>query len=491
MVGYAVLAGVALLSLLLGLFVGWLWAGRRASATQALLADQTADLKAAQADLLALRSRFEAAIRDLAGMSERASRADQLASNLLQVQSDKAAADVALSTVRTQMAERERAVAEQLAQLTVLGLETEQKFKALAEAALRTNEQTFLRLANETFEKHRAGSSEEIAKNKVELAQLLAPVQDTLKRYETNLGDMEKLRAGAYEGMKELIAQMRIEQNIVHTEAGRLANMLRSNVKARGNWGEHQLRNVLEQAGLSAYSDFKVEDQQDGLRPDVKVRLPGGRILVIDAKTPLTSFQNASEAETEELRKSHLVAHARALKERARELSDKKYWDQFTDAPDFVIMFVPGEHFVHAAMENDPELWDYALQRRVLIATPLNLVALAKTVAQIWRQEKLTDTARVVATVGREVYKRLTLMGEKIQDVGKKLNSTVAAYNGMVANIEGTVLPQARKFTELDVEGADQPLAELSAVETGVRLPVGGRDLLLPGADEIDIPKTH
>jgi DNA recombination protein RmuC len=491
MVSFFVLGLVAAICCLAGVLVGWLWAGRRAAAAQALLADQTTDLVAVQADLVALRSRFESAIRDLAGMSERASRADALAHALELSQTAKAEADVAMSTVRTQLAERERAIAAQLTQLTALGQETEQKFKGLAEAVLRSNEQAFLRLADETFQKHRAGSSDEIAKNKAELAQLLVPVQDTLKRYEANLGDMEKLRAGAYEGMKELIAQMRIEQNIVHTEAGRLANMLRSNVKARGNWGEHQLRNVLEQAGLSAYSDFKVEDQLDGLRPDVKVRLPGGRILVIDAKTPLTSFQNASEADTEELRKSHLVSHARALKERVRELSDKKYWDQFTDAPDFVIMFVPGEHFVHAAMENDPDLWDYALKRRVLIATPLNLVALAKTVAQIWRQEKLTDTARVVATVGRDLYKRLTLMGEKIQDVGKKLNSTVASYNGMVATIEGTVLPQARKFTELDVEGADQPLAELAPIETGVRLPAGGRDLLLPEPDDADMPKPH
>jgi DNA recombination protein RmuC len=482
---------IALACLALGLLLGWLWPARELATSQALLSDQKADLNVAQGDLSALRMRFEAAIRDLSVQSDRAGKADQLEKLLAETRVAKAQADVELSKFQTQLAERERSVVEQLAQLTTLREETEQKFKGLAEQALRTNEQAFLRLANETLEKHRVGSSEEIAKNKVELAQLLLPVQDTLKRYEANLGDMEKIRAGAYEGMKELIAQMRTEQNLVHTEAGRLANMLRSNVKARGTWGEHQLRNVLEQAGLSAYSDFKIEDQQDGLRPDVKVRLPGGRILVIDAKTPLTSFQHAHEAETEEERKSHLVSHARAMKERARELSDKKYWDQFTDAPDFVIMFVPGEHFVHAAMENDPDLWDYALQRRVLIATPLNLVALAKTVAQIWRQEKLTDTARTVAQVGRDVYKRLTDMGSRIQDVGKKLNSTVAAYNSMVGTIESSVLPQARKFNELDVEGADQSLSELLPIETAVRLPVGGRDLLLPGADEVEHHKPH
>jgi DNA recombination protein RmuC len=440
----------------LGVLVGWLWASGRARAEAAGRQAAEGALARAQAEYDRLRTAFDGAIREVATLEAQ----------------DKAAAG-------------------QISQLQQLREETEQKFGTLAATALRSSEQAFLRLANETFEKHREGNKAELETKRQELDALVAPLRETLVRYEEKLGAVEKERADAYGGLREMVEQMRIGQDKVQSETARLANALKGSAKMRGNWGELQLRNVLEKAGLSQHVDFRTEvsvETDDGRRrPDAIVRMPGGRNLIIDAKASLSAYQAATDTDDDVLKRGHLLEHARAMKLRAVELGDKKYQREFSDTADFVIMFVPGDHFVHAAMEQDPDLWEDAFARGVIIASPIHLIALARTVAQAWRQEKMAEDAVRVANLARELYKRMTTLGGKIQDVGKRLGSAVEAYNGMVGSLESSVLPHARKFTELNVEGAEKPLLELQPIETLVRTP-GGRDLQL-AAQPDETPK--
>lgn len=387
-----------------------------------------------------------------------------------------AQANLALAGFTAGQIERERAHAEQLKQLEVIKAELTRQFETSAGLALAASQERFFQLANEKFGDHQQQAGQQ-------LSGLIGPVTEQLRRAEDKIDALEKARIHAYGSLTEQISAMRAGQEKVQAEAARLSSALRSSSKLRGSWGEQQLRNVLEMAGLSPYADFRTEVSVEGdegrLRPDVIVRMPGGRQLVIDAKTSLAAFQMAVECDDEITRRMHLAAHARSLKDHAGQLGRKKYWEQFADAPDFVVMFVPGEHFLSAAMETDPELWEFAYAQRILIASPINLIALAKTVAQLWRQEKMTQTAQEIGAAARELYKRMIKLGEHIEKVGSNLDKTVRAYNGFVGSLESSVLPQARKFSELDVEGADIALAAGQQIESAVRVPVAGRDLKL------------
>ncbi|ATE65382.1 DNA recombination protein RmuC [Rhizorhabdus dicambivorans] len=327
----------------------------------------------------------------------------------------------------------------------------------------------FLERADQRF--HQAGE-----KSEAQLKALLTPVESTLKRYEEGLQRVEKERVDSYAGLREAVDQVRVGQGQVRDEAAKLVNALRASPKARGRWGEQSLRNVLEQAGLSPYADFATEvsvDTEDGrLRPDVIVALPGGRRLIIDAKCSLNAYLDASEEVDEAVRANLLKAHATALRNHANQLGQKSYWDRFGEAADYVVMYIPGEHFLSAAMEQDAELWDWAHQRRVLIATPINLVALARTVASVWRQEKMAEEARAIGRLGKEMYERLSVAATHLKRVGGGLNSAVEHYNRFVASFEGRVLVTGRKFRELNVETGDKEIEELPSVETRASEPV-------------------
>jgi DNA recombination protein RmuC len=340
------------------------------------------------------------------------------------------------------------------------------QFRETAQVMLDGAQRSFLERANERF--HQAGET-----NEMKLKALLGPVEQTLKRYEQNVSKVEGERKEAYGNLAGLMEAMRIGQESVKSEAAKLVNALRSAPKARGRWGEQQLRNVLETCGLAEHTDFamevSVESEGGRLRPDAIVRVPGGKSLVIDAKVSLNAYQDAHGALDERERATHMQAHVVSMKTHITQLGAKAYQAQFDDTPDYVIMFVPGEHFLSAALEHAPDLWDFAFERRVLIATPTNLIAIARTVAAVWRQEKLAGEARQIAELGKELHSRLCTMGAHVAKLGKNLETATSAYNSFVGSLESQVLTSARRFESLNIDTASKTIDPLPVVEQTTR----------------------
>ncbi len=341
------------------------------------------------------------------------------------------------------------------------------QFAETAAKLLDTAQRQFLERAEARFKQ-----SEESAGQG--LKALLQPVTERLQRYEEGVAKVEAERRDAFGDLKGQIEAMRIGTERVSGEAAKLVNALRNAPKARGRWGEQQLKNVLESCGLSEYADFQTEVSigvEDGarLRPDVIIRVPGGQSLVIDAKVSLNAYQDAFGSVDEADRLTHLAAHALSMRTHVNSLGNKSYWSQFADAPDYVIMFVPGEHFLSAALENDPNLWDFAFDKKVLLATPTNLIAIARTVAAVWRQEKLAGQAREIADLGKELYARLAVMGNHVGRLGKNLDTAVGAYNAFVASLETNVLTQAKRFETLNIDTGNKTIEVLPVIEQQTR----------------------
>ncbi|WP_076069241.1 DNA recombination protein RmuC [Sphingomonas montana] len=362
-------------------------------------------------------------------------------------------------------AERARAHDEQAARLGELETRLDARFGELAGKALGDAQKVFLERADARFRQ-----SEE--KSGVELKALLQPVRERLQRYEETVTKVEQDRRQEYGTLTGLIASMRDGQDAVRNEAAKLVNSLRSAPKARGRWGEQQLRNVLESCGLAEHTDFQMEvsiadGEGDGgrMRPDAVVRVPGGRALVIDAKVSLNAYQDAFGAVDDRERTLGLAAHAASMKAHVNGLGNKAYWSQFADAPDYVIMFVPGEHFLSAALEHDPTLWDFAFDKRVLLATPTNLIAIARTVSAVWRQEKLAAEAQQIGELGKEMYDRLAVAAGHLKTVGGGLSTAVNNYNKFVSSFEGRVLVTGRKFRDLNIETGAKAIEDSVPVE--------------------------
>ncbi len=375
-----------------------------------------------------------------------------------------------LAQVETSLTERERSFEEQLAALGQAKELLSAQFGEIGQKLLGEAQAAFLQRADERF--NQAGD-----KSEERLKLLLAPVGDRLKAYEEQVGKIEKDRSEAYGTLTSLIDQMRTGQERVSTETAKLVSSLRNAPKARGRWGEQQLKNVLESCGLSEHVDFVTEasvSTEDGrLRPDAIVKIPGGRSLVIDAKVSLNDYQDAFNAGDETIRDVSMARHCASMKNHIDGLSRKAYWDQFDDAPDYVIMFVPGEHFLAAALEHEPHLWDFAFEKRVLLATPTNLVAIARTVAGVWRQEGLAREAKQIGQLGKEMYDRIAVAAQHLKSVGTGLNSAVNNYNKFVGSFERNVMSTGRKFADLNIETGSRELEDIPVVEA---LPRYGSD---------------
>jgi len=360
---------------------------------------------------------------------------------------------------KARAAEREKLWAERDAEL-------KSQFQQLAGQVLQQSQQAFLERAEE---KLKAQSQTQTQDFKT----LLQPVEATLKRYEEGLSAVEKARTESYSALSTQILALQQGNQSVREETARLSQVLRSSPKARGRWGEQQLRNVLEMAGLSEYADFRTEVSVEGdngkLRPDAIIRVPGGRDLIVDAKCSLNNFEDAFNAADETERARYMKAHAADVRAHIEILGRKSYWEQFDNAPDYVVMFIPGEHFLAAALEQDRNLYDIAFEKRVILASPTNLIAIARTVAVIWRQEKMQEEARRIGALGKELYGRLSTMGGHVVKLGKNLETAVGAYNSFVGSLETQVLSSARKFEALNVDTGNKEIETLPLVENHPR----------------------
>lgn len=365
------------------------------------------------------------------------------------------------------------------------------QFREIGDQLLDKAHKDFLEKAGQSFTKADQQSE-------AKLKQLLQPVEATLKRYEEGLQRVEKERVDQYAGLRSVVEQVREGQGRVRDETRNLVNALRSSPKARGRWGEQSLRNVLTQAGLVEGVDFEMEvsvNTDDGrLRPDVVVNLPSDRKLIIDAKCSLNAFLEACEEVDDEKRLACFQAHVASMRTHVQQLGSKAYWAQFGDAADYVVMYIPGEHFLTAALEQDPNLWEWAFERKVLLATPTNLVAIARTVATVWKQEKLAAEAGKIAELGKELHSRLATMAEHVASVGTNLGRMNNAYNKMVGSLESQVLTQARRFEDYGA-GSAKEIAEPPVIEASPRtltkLPVKDDEPVEISLDDPTMPRLE
>lgn len=442
-----------LLALAIGVVLGWLAGSRRGAA--------------ALAERAAREAEFKAAITELAAAEERAREVPELRDQLAAIRDERDAARIELAELRVKADGLEGRLAGQ--------------FRELAGSMLAETQAAFLKRAEDRFRE-----SESVAGQN--LKALLQPVTERLQRYEEGVAKVEAERRDAFGELKGQIEQMRIGQERVSQEAAKLVNSLRNAPKSRGRWGEQQLRNVLETCGLSEHTDFQTEvsvAQEDGgrLRPDAIVRVPGGKALVIDAKVSLNAYQDAFGAVDEAERQIGLGQHAAAMKAHVNALGNKAYWTQFEEAPDYVIMFVPGEHFLSAALEHDPTLWDFAFEKRVLLATPTNLIAIARTVAAVWRQEMLAKEARQIGALGKELYDRLAKAMQDLRTVGSGLNTAVKNFNTFASSLESRALVSARKLKDLNIETGAREIESVPPVELLASHAAGGDDTSADAGD--------
>lgn len=372
---------------------------------------------------------------------------------------------------------RERlAAAEKLAVVEKAEASLRDAFKALSADALSQNNRRFLELAREALGTVQERADADLARRQAAIAELLTPVKESLDGLDRELQEIEKARAGAYEGLREQVRGLAEGQQHLRAETGSLVRALRTPA-ARGRWGEMQLRRVVELAGMLEHCDFQeqapVETPGVRLRPDLIVRLPGGRTVVVDAKTPLDAYLDVAQAVDEKARAAALQRHARHVREHMRQLGTKAYWEQFRDTPDFVVLFLPGEGVFAAALEQEPGLIEAGVDHRVIPATPTTLIALLRAVAYGWRQERLAENAREIAAVGGELYRRVGDLAGHLERLGQQLDRAVQSYNGAVGSFDGRVLPAARRLRDLQAapDGADLPHPD--AVASLTRLPRG------------------
>lgn len=451
-------AFIALLSIAVALVAGFLIWGRPLGLARSELSERREAMGRALAEVAAFKAQADET-RPFVG------RAAELQAALSAAEAAAAERDRAYGEA---IAERDRVHARQLEEIRG-------EFQRLAAEALERAQVQFLTQSEETLKRHREEAARGLAENRVALSDLVAPMKETLGRYGEELKALEQKREQAYGSLSEQLAGVALGQAAVKAEAGKIVAALRSSSKASGAWGEAQLRNVLDMAGLREGIDFELQASTTDAegqrrRPDAVLKLPGGRELVVDSKCSLADYLAASEADTEAERSAALKRHALSVRTHAKGLSEKAYWKEFAASADFVVMFLPGENFLSAALEQDLELLAWALDQRILLAGPTNLLAIARVVAMVWRQEKMAEEARAIGELGAELYASLATMTEHVQRVGRNLGEATGAYNDFIGSLETRVLSKARKFPEMGVDKGKKPIPELAPVEKSLRL---------------------
>ncbi|UWG99096.1 DNA recombination protein RmuC [Dehalobacter sp. DCM] len=376
-----------------------------------------------------------------------------------------------IAELRTRLEIAQSAYEEKLVLLESAKTELTEDFKILSAEALKSNNQSFLELAKTVLEKTQVQASAELEKKQTSIDALVKPLRESLDKVDIKINELEQKRAGAYEGLLKQVEYMALGQEKLQRETNKLISALKSPT-VRGRWGEIQLQRVVELAGMLEYCDFYQQEEVSGesgrLRPDMVIRLPGNKVIVVDSKAPLADFLEAVEAIDDDTKRTKMTGHARQVKNHITKLAGKSYWSQFNFTPEFVVMFLPGETFFSAALQSDPGLIEYGAEQRVILATPTTLIALLKAVAHGWSQEQINENARQICELGRQLYERISVMTDYLLDIRKGLNQATQAYNKAVGSYESRVLVTARKFKELGL-GGDNEITEIEVIETALR----------------------
>ncbi len=392
------------------------------------------------------------------------------------------------SALEAQIAEREKANAEQKALLAMTEEKMREAFAAVSSDALAKNSTRFIELAQEKLNEQKGENQQELAKQKAEIDKLLKPLGDNLEKVTSHIKEIEEKRTTAYAGMDEMVKQVMAGQSELRKQTGSLVHALRTPIR-RGQWGELQLRRVIELSGMINRCDFEEQTSTDTeagrLRPDVIVNMPSQRQVIVDAKAPLEAYLQAVELTDEDQRKVLMLAHAKHIREHIKQLASKKYWDQFANSPDFVVMFLPGEPLFSAALEVDPELIEFAGTNKVMIATPMTLIAMLKAVYYGWQHVELEKEAIKIAKDGKDLYERLKVFADHMTKVGTHLSRAVGSYNDMVGSAESRVLSSARKMRDYSsLRVSDIEIDDIPTLAVTTR-PISAPELqALPGFED-------